>query len=264
MRDLDVPDPYYGAGDGFERVLDLVQAASAGLLEQIRAGRADVSLPAGARQARALSGGDINEAFRVVLADGRDAFVKTRDDAEPGEFESEAAGLRWLAEARALRVPRVLEVSEQYLALEWIEPGALGAAGGEELGRGLARLHAAGAPRFGAFEESPAGAPADAGHERGEQGWLGSLRVCNRPCERWSEFYAERRLAPLTRLAAERGALDAGGVEALERVCRADRSAVRAGRAAGAAARRPVVGQRAGRSRRRAVADRPGCLRRAS
>ena len=36
--DLDVPDPYYGAGDGFEEVLDLVQAACAGLLQQIRAG----------------------------------------------------------------------------------------------------------------------------------------------------------------------------------------------------------------------------------
>lgn len=35
--DLDVPDPYYGEGDGFERVLDLVQAACVGLLTQIRA-----------------------------------------------------------------------------------------------------------------------------------------------------------------------------------------------------------------------------------
>jgi low molecular weight protein-tyrosine phosphatase len=36
-EDLDVPDPYYGDGDGFERVLDLVQAACAGLLVQVRA-----------------------------------------------------------------------------------------------------------------------------------------------------------------------------------------------------------------------------------
>jgi protein-tyrosine phosphatase len=36
--DLDVPDPYYGAGDGFEEVLDLVAAACAGLLAQIREG----------------------------------------------------------------------------------------------------------------------------------------------------------------------------------------------------------------------------------
>ncbi len=32
----DVPDPYYGGGNGFEGVLDLVEAASKGLLEEIR------------------------------------------------------------------------------------------------------------------------------------------------------------------------------------------------------------------------------------
>ena len=37
--DLDVPDPYYGAGDGFDEVFELVQAACAGLLEQIAGGR---------------------------------------------------------------------------------------------------------------------------------------------------------------------------------------------------------------------------------
>jgi protein-tyrosine phosphatase len=36
---LEVPDPYYGAAGGFEEVLDLVEAACAGLLEEIRAGR---------------------------------------------------------------------------------------------------------------------------------------------------------------------------------------------------------------------------------
>jgi protein-tyrosine phosphatase len=37
--DLDVPDPYYGAGGGFEEVFDLVDAACRGLLDEIRAGR---------------------------------------------------------------------------------------------------------------------------------------------------------------------------------------------------------------------------------
>jgi len=37
---LDVPDPYYGASGGFEEVLDLVEAACAGLLEEIRVGTA--------------------------------------------------------------------------------------------------------------------------------------------------------------------------------------------------------------------------------
>jgi protein-tyrosine phosphatase len=33
----DVPDPYYGAGDGFERVLDMIERAAAGLLDSLRA-----------------------------------------------------------------------------------------------------------------------------------------------------------------------------------------------------------------------------------
>ena len=38
-EDLDVPDPYYGAADGFEEVLDLVYAACVGLLAQIQNGQ---------------------------------------------------------------------------------------------------------------------------------------------------------------------------------------------------------------------------------
>lgn len=35
-RNADVPDPYYGAGDGFERVLDICEAACTGLLRHLR------------------------------------------------------------------------------------------------------------------------------------------------------------------------------------------------------------------------------------
>ncbi len=35
-RDADVPDPYYGKGDGFETVLDICDAACRGLLRHIR------------------------------------------------------------------------------------------------------------------------------------------------------------------------------------------------------------------------------------
>ena len=35
--DLDVPDPYYGGERGFDHVLDLVERACAGLLDEIRA-----------------------------------------------------------------------------------------------------------------------------------------------------------------------------------------------------------------------------------
>jgi protein-tyrosine phosphatase len=47
--DLDVPDPYYGGDQGFEDVLDQVEAACRGLLSRIRprAARPDPPRPAG-------------------------------------------------------------------------------------------------------------------------------------------------------------------------------------------------------------------------
>jgi len=172
-----------------------------------------VTLPPGASVTGRVGGGDINDAYHVVLADGRDAFVKTRPDAAPGEYAAEAAGLRWLAEPGGVRTPEVLEVGEDYLALEWIDggpPTRLDAAGTEELGRGLAATHAAGAACFGWPEDLDAD-PTPAG--------FGSLRLSNRPAADWPTFYAERRLAPLVRIASERGALSQAGIEAVQRVC---------------------------------------------
>ncbi len=166
-----------------------------------------MSLPPGARVLGPVGGGDINEAFHVALADGTEAFVKTRADASPGEYAAEAAGLEWLAEPGAVRTPRVLEVGERYLALEWVEGGRLDAAGVDELGRGLARTHLAGAPRFGDFR-------AAAGPSR-----FGSLGLPNDPTGDWPSFYAERRLRPLARIARERSALAPAGIDAVERVC---------------------------------------------
>ena len=115
-----------------------------------------MSLPPGARVLRGVGGGDINEAFHVVLEDGREAFVKTRAQSVPGEYATEAAGLEWLGEAGTVSVPRVLDVDDSYLALEWVARGALSADGTEEFGRGLAGLHAAGATTGGALPRSSA------------------------------------------------------------------------------------------------------------
>jgi fructosamine-3-kinase len=182
-----------------------------------------VSLPAGARVLAGVGGGDINQAFHVELADGREAFVKTRPDAAPGEYEAEAAGLRWLGEPGALRVPEVLELGEDYLAIEWIPRGGLGRDGEEELGRGLAATHDAGAPVFGlqgapAAGGGQAGGAGGAGTTGAQPARFGSLGLPNEPTEDWATFYAERRLLPLARKAAETGALSSAGVGAVEDV----------------------------------------------
>ena|ERR1700722_5736821 len=168
-----------------------------------------MTLPAGAADPHRVGGGDINEAWHVRL-NGGEAFVKTRPDAGEGEYALEAAGLEWLAEPGALRVPRVIEVAEDYLALEWVQPGRLSAEGAEELGRGLAVIHTAGAPCFG---------DPGFGDRLGVQALIGSLRLPNEPSDDWVSFYAQRRLLPLARIAGERGALSSAGIADVERVC---------------------------------------------
>ncbi len=160
----------------------------------------------GARDAVAIAGGDINDAYRVRLADGREAFVKTRAGAAPGEYEAEAAALAWLAEPGALRTPAVLGVDDGHLALEWLTEGSLDAAGSEELGRGLARTHLAGAPCFGD--------PGFARHAR-----LGPLALPNEPAVDWPEFYVSSRLEPLVREGLRAGRVTSGCAAAVERVC---------------------------------------------
>jgi fructosamine-3-kinase len=187
------------------------------------------------------AGGSINEAWALELAGGGRAFVKTRADAAAGEYATEAAGLRWLAEADAIGLPGVLAVGDdgaapRFLALEWIDEGRLDAAGEEALGRGLAALHAAGAPDFGA---PPPGAPAPGAADAPAPGApdapaaadapaptrplaplrIGELSLPNDPAPDWPSFYARRRLAPLVSLCLERGTLSGRGARAVEAVC---------------------------------------------
>ncbi len=169
-----------------------------------------MTLPEGATEAQPVSGGDLNEAWCVRLADGRQAFVKTRKQTVPGEYAAEARALGWLAEPGALPVPTVIEVHERYLVLDWIEPGQLDEAGEERLGRGLAAVHAAGAAHFG----DPFGTG-----DRSDGARIGSLRLPNDPAADWPSFYVQRRLEPLMRMASERRAISGACANALARVC---------------------------------------------
>lgn len=155
---------------------------------------------------RAVSGGDINHASCATLADGSRVFVKTQARAARGFFACEADGLAWLAQAGALRIPKVLGVGDgeggaaAFLALEWIEPGEPARDHDEQLGRGLAALHRAGAAHFG----------------YGRDNFLATLPQANAPADAWPSFYAAQRLAPLALQAHARGLLDAGVLRELD------------------------------------------------
>lgn len=142
----------------------------------------------------------------VELADGRNVVVKA--GAGPDASEAEAASLVWLAETGAVRVPAVHGHDERYLVIERVPSGTASRDTAERLGRGLAAMHDAGAPAFGA---PPPGGPAE--------GWIGLTRMRNEPADDWPSWYAEDRVRRYLRVAVDAGTLDAAQAAAVERVC---------------------------------------------
>lgn len=161
------------------------------------------------------SGGDINDAYRARTSDG-DIFVKSSPRAQIGMFTDEAAGLEWLNVPDAVKVPRVVGVCDgadqpRLLALEWIEQGRMNDWGEEELGRGLARLHLADAPEFGAT-------PVRGGGYAHSPMRFNELSLPNDARPTWGEFYADNRLLPLAEHCEARGQFTPEDVALIERV----------------------------------------------
>ncbi len=166
--------------------------------------RAEQLLGLAVTSTAAVSGGDVAAVTKLRLSDGTTALVKTMTNPPAGLFAREAAGLRWLAEPTGgVQVPDVLAVADDALVLRWVEPGKPTTDGAADLGRRLARTHAAGAAAYG----GPDG-----------DGFIAGLPMPQRSAPTWAEFYAVRRVLPYLKLARDRGAIqarEAASVEAL-------------------------------------------------
>ncbi|MFD9963432.1 fructosamine kinase family protein [Amycolatopsis sp. NPDC058986] len=126
----------------------------------------------------------------------------------PNAVAAEAAGLRWLAESGTVPIPRVWGDDEHWLVIDRVDTGHPGPAAAEELGRGLAALHAAGAPAFGA---APPGGPAEA--------WIGLAPMSTTTGTDWRTWYAEQRVLPYVRRAVDDGTLDGEEAAVIEQAC---------------------------------------------
>ncbi|MFE2051144.1 fructosamine kinase family protein [Streptomyces sp. NPDC059459] len=142
----------------------------------------------------------------VFLDDGRTVMVKRGDDA--GAARAESAGLRWLADAGAVRVPAVVGEDGRWLVTDRVPEGRPSARAAVRFGRDLAALHAAGAPAFGA---APPGGPAEA--------FIGRAPMRNVAGSDWPRWYAEHRVLPYLRRAVDAGTFRPGEAAAVERVC---------------------------------------------
>lgn len=169
-----------------------------------------VALGTPVHSAEPVGGGNICRTFRIETGEGL-FFAKTLDDASPGMFEVEAAGLRWLAEPAVIGVPAVRHADSQLLVLEWIEPGRPNDKSRQQFGRDLARLHDTGAEGFGRVFDVP-GVGLDVADR------IGSVPVNPAPCDTWNELFADRRLRPLVASAIDRGRLDPAAAARSERV----------------------------------------------
>lgn len=136
----------------------------------------------------------------ATLDDGTEVVVKSGD---PSAIAAEAAGLRWLAEPAVVGVPEVLGETAGRMVSTRVPAGRPDREAAERFGRGLAALHAAGAPAFGS---PPPGGPVHA--------WIGAARMVNETGEHWPSWYAEHRVLPHARRA-----LDGDDLALVERAC---------------------------------------------
>jgi fructosamine-3-kinase len=177
--------------------------------------------------ARSLGGQHGVRHYRLELTDGRSAFAKLHNphsagnglvpasvapeaaagraaaDQDPAGFAAEAAGLRWLAAADAVPVPAVLAFDGSCLITEWIDGGSTSRAAAARFGRELARLHAAGASRFG----TP------------WPGTIAGLPLPDHEAASWPDWYAASRVLPYARIARDAGTLSGADVALVESAC---------------------------------------------
>ncbi len=143
------------------------------------------------RDFHAVSGGCINQAYRIERADGERFFVKSNSGSS-AMLVAEAESLAAIAATQAVRVPNVIgwHDSCSCLVLQWVQPGAKNSVSQQALGRALAQLHKAPVGnRFGFKCDN----------------FLGETAQPNPFSRNWVQFWAVNRVEHQLKLARANG-----------------------------------------------------------
>lgn len=154
------------------------------------------------RSARPLGGGCIGEVYKLELQDGTPLVAKVDRGAE-ANLEREAYMLRYLRDRSDLPVPEVYHGSETLLLMQFVEGTSSFSTGAEHhAAELLAGLHGITAEAYG--------------HERDTL--IGSLNQPNPWTGSWVEFFRERRLRYMARVAYDAGRLPTEDLKRVERL----------------------------------------------
>lgn len=143
-----------------------------------------------------VGGGCINEAFSLKTNAGRYFIKYNFAVAYPAMFEKEAAGLKILADTKAISVPKVIATGESaklaFLILEHIENGTPGRNFWNEFGTKLSDLHSNTSDYFGLDHDN----------------YIGSLIQSNRVHPDFFSFFISERIEPQLKEARDKGAFN--------------------------------------------------------
>ncbi len=152
-----------------------------------------------------VSGGSINEAYKVNTNEG-DFFVKKNSASQyPGMFEKEAQGLKILRAANEINTPEIIDTGksgdDSFLILKLIVSGRETNSFWDDFGRQLAKLHKHTDKQFGLDHDN----------------YIGSLHQHNNKHHAWNGFFREERLERQVKLARNSGSIDRETVVAFDR-----------------------------------------------
>ncbi len=147
------------------------------------------------KKRQSLSGGDINDAYRLVLSNGEDAFLKLNRNAPKDFFTAEANGLKAMSETGS-NVPNVLVYGNtadntKFLILSYEEKCNRSSDYWESLGRMLAKMH----------RTNTKGFTQNGLYGFYENNFIGATRQVNTPNSVWIDFFRDERLGFQMKLA---------------------------------------------------------------
>ncbi|HEY0899006.1 MAG TPA: fructosamine kinase family protein [Sphingobacteriaceae bacterium] len=140
--------------------------------------------------------GGVNDCVRLKA--GNRYFFAKINSAElfPNMFALEAEGLKLIRRSGTIAVPEVfgfgVAAGQQFLLMEWINPGNDTSQTQEQLGIQLARLHRQTAQMFGLDFDN----------------YIGSLPQVNTLAISWTDFFISNRIQPLVEIVLSKGWID--------------------------------------------------------